>query len=74
MRRAQESTGDNYGTHLPIHVGAEVLLAHVEGDPDRPVIVATVSNEERLNPVTETNAAMSVIRTRAGIRIELTDG
>ncbi|MCA9604238.1 MAG: type VI secretion system tip protein VgrG, partial [Myxococcales bacterium] len=36
LRMAQVHSGPGYGTHFPLHVGTEVLIAYVDGDPDRP--------------------------------------
>ncbi len=74
MRRAQLSAGADYGTHVPLHVGAEVLIAHVEGDPDRPVILAALHNGAQASPVTSANASASIIKTRGAIRIVMSDG
>ena len=73
VRRAQLSAGDDYGTHLPLHRGTEVLVAHVEGDPDRPIIVGSVPNHETASPVTSANASQSKIATRHGITVTLDD-
>ncbi len=74
VRRAQLSAGDDYGTHLPLHRGTEVLVAHVEGDPDRPVIVGAMHDEARPSPVTAANANASVMKTKGSIQIVMTDG
>lgn len=73
IRVAQPSSGAGYGVHLPMHIGAEVAIAHLDGDPDRPVIVGSVHNAATYNPVSADNATMSQIRTQAGVRILLDD-
>ncbi|WP_224240787.1 type VI secretion system Vgr family protein [Hyalangium gracile] len=73
VRMLQASSGANYGMHLPLHVGTEVAIGHVNGDPDRPVIIGSVPNPETMTPVVEDNATQSVIRTRAGIHVEFED-
>jgi type VI secretion system secreted protein VgrG len=73
IRMAQSYAGTNYGSHLPQHKGTEVLIAHVDGDPDRPVIVGAVPNPVTGSPVTSANATQSVTQTASGIRIELED-
>jgi type VI secretion system secreted protein VgrG len=73
VRMLQEHSGPGYGTHFPLHVGTEVAIAHVNGDPDRPVIIGSVPNPETLTPVVSDNATQSVIRTRAGIHVEFED-
>lgn len=73
IRMVQNASGAGYGTHFPLHVGTEVALSHINGDPDRPIIVGSVPNPETLTPVVSDNATQSVIRTRAGIHIEFED-
>jgi type VI secretion system secreted protein VgrG len=73
IRMAQPHAGDGYGMHFPLHIGTEVLLAHVGGDPDRPVIVGSVPNPDTRSPVTRENATHNVLRTRTGILVELDD-
>ncbi len=74
VRRAQASAGPNYGSHFTLHVGTEVVIAHIEGDPDRPVIVGAVHDAEQPAPVTRANANQSIIQTRHGVRFVMTDG
>jgi type VI secretion system secreted protein VgrG len=73
IRMAQHYSGPGYGSHFPLHKGTEVLVAHVDGDPDRPIIVASVPNPHTQTPSTSANATQSVIHTASGIRIELED-
>jgi len=73
IRMVQTTSGAGYGMHFPLHVGTEVAISHVNGDPDRPVIIGSVPNAETLTPVVADNATQSVIRTRAGIHIEFED-
>lgn len=73
IRMAQSYAGAGYGSHYPLHKGAEVLVGHVEGDPDRPIIVGSVPNAHTLSPATRTNASQSVVQTASGIRVEYED-
>lgn len=73
MRLAQTFAGPGYGMHFPLHVGTEVLVAHVDGDPDRPLIVGAVPNPATITPAIDANATQSVIRTKAGIVQEYED-
>lgn len=73
VRRAQPYSGEGYGMHMPLHIGTEVAVAHVNGDPDRPVILGAVPNAATQSPVTSTNATAGMIRTGSGIVIELED-
>lgn len=73
IRMAQPASGTGHGAHQPLRKGAEVLLAHIDGDPDRPVIVGAVPNAHTNSPVTGANASQSIINTHSGIRIEMDD-
>jgi type VI secretion system secreted protein VgrG len=73
VRMAQPYAGAGYGQHFPLHKGTEVLLAHVDGDPDRPIIVGAVPNAHTNSPSRDANATQSVIQTASNIRIEMED-
>jgi type VI secretion system secreted protein VgrG len=73
IRMAQPYAGAGYGSHMPLHKGTEVLVAHLDGDPDRPIIVGAVPNPHTASPSTGANATQSVIQTASGIRIEMED-
>jgi type VI secretion system secreted protein VgrG len=73
VRMAQSSAGSGYGVHFPLHVGTEVLLSHIDGDPDRPIIVGAVPNPEAASPVNASNATQSQMRTRTGIVVTFDD-
>jgi type VI secretion system secreted protein VgrG len=73
IRMAQPMSGPNYGVQFPLHEGAEVLLAHVEGDPDRPIIVGSPPNTLNVAPVTSANPTKSIMRTLSGITVEFQD-
>lgn len=73
IRMAQPYAGAGYGTHHPLHKGTEVLLVHIDGDPDRPIIAGAVPNPQTLSPSTSANATQSVTQTASGIRIEMED-
>ncbi|MCC7536735.1 MAG: type VI secretion system tip protein VgrG [Deltaproteobacteria bacterium] len=71
---AQSFAGNAYGIHFPLHIGTTVLIAHLDGDPDRPVIVGAVPDASTTSPVTSDNPATeSVIRTRGAIHVEMED-
>lgn len=73
VRMLQPHAGPGYGMHFPLKPGIEVLLAFVNGDPDRPLIVGAVPNAETPSPVTGSNALMNKIKTASGIIMELVD-
>ena len=51
MRVAQARAGSNYGSLVIPHVGHEVIVSFMEGDPDRPLITGTVPNALTMPPV-----------------------
>jgi type VI secretion system secreted protein VgrG len=69
----QHHSGPNYGTHMPLKAGTEVLVVFVDGDPDRPLIVGSVHNPVTPTPVTSRNPSMHRIVTASGIMIEMKD-
>lgn len=73
IRMVQPSAGPSYGMHFPLHVGTEVLIIHLDGDPDRPVILGAVPNAEAVSPVVQESATKSRIRTKSGIVVEMDD-
>ncbi len=73
VRMIQPHAGPDYGIHFPLKPGIEVLLAFVNGDPDRPLIVGAVPNPETPSPVRRQNALMNRIKTVSGILFELKD-
>ncbi|AKT40248.1 type VI secretion system Vgr family protein [Chondromyces crocatus] len=73
VRMAQPHAGPGYGMHFPLRPGVEVLLTFVDGDPDRPIIAATVPNPQTASPVTSNNAPRNIIRTGSGNEINIDD-
>ncbi|MCC6877345.1 MAG: type VI secretion system tip protein VgrG [Sandaracinaceae bacterium] len=73
IRMAQPYAGPAYGMHFPLHIGADVLIAHVEGDPDRPVIVGALPTPDLLSPVIKDNATQSMVRTKGNVEMVVED-
>ncbi|MCC7536844.1 MAG: type VI secretion system tip protein VgrG [Deltaproteobacteria bacterium] len=73
IHRVQPSAGAHWGTHFPLHIGTEVVLSHIDGDPDRPVIVGAVPNAAHQSPVTSSSATKDRVSTRSGVLIEIDD-
>jgi type VI secretion system secreted protein VgrG len=73
VRMAQTFAGPGYGSHSPLHIGAEVVVAHIDGDPDRPIIVGAMPNADAISPVVQDNATQSITRTLGDIVVELDD-
>ena len=78
LRMAQPSAGAGYGQHFPLRPGAEVLIAFLDGDPDRPVIVGALPNPLQRSPVTTPRdlepPEVNRIRTQSGVVFEIGDG
>ena len=73
LRMMQPYAGSDHGMHFPLHKGTEVLLAFIDGDPDRPVIAGAVPNPATPSPVTGDNQTMAVLQTGGKNRIAMED-
>jgi type VI secretion system secreted protein VgrG len=73
IRMAQPYAGSNYGIHFPLHKGTEVLLTFVGGNPDRPIIMAAVTNPLSPSPVTSKNQTANIVCSSSGNRLEMED-
>jgi type VI secretion system secreted protein VgrG len=73
VRMMQAHAGPGYGIHFPLKPGIEVLVAFMEGDPDRPVIAGCVPNVLTSSPVTSSNPRMHRIETLTGVYIRMKD-
>ncbi len=74
LRLMQSSAGPGYGTHFPLRPGVEVLVAFIDGNPDRAIIVGAAPNAVTPSPVGASNSRKSRIRTGSGGLIEIDDG
>jgi len=70
-RMAESLSGQRYGVHLPLRPGSEVLLAHIGGDPDRPIIVGTVPHGKMQTPVAVEDAEKARLRSAGGVQMEI---
>lgn len=73
VRMAQPYAGANAGMHFPLLKGAEVLVTHIDGDPDRPIIAGAVPNPETESPSTGANYTRNSIRTASGNVMQIDD-
>ena len=73
MRMAQAHAGPGIGTHFPLRPGVEVLMAFIDGDVDRPIIIGAVPNALTPTPVADRDAMRHRIRTTSGVLIEIED-
>ena len=55
IRMAQPYAGDGYGFHMPLHQNTEVIVTHLNGNPDKPIIAAAVPNPTKKSPVNSDN-------------------
>ncbi|MBN1758539.1 MAG: type VI secretion system tip protein VgrG [Chitinispirillaceae bacterium] len=73
IRLAQPYSGSDYGMHFPSHEGTEMIVGHIDGDPDKPLGLGTIPNANTISPVKDTNKTNSVIRTAGKNEIILDD-
>jgi type VI secretion system VgrG family protein len=73
LRMAQPYAGSDHGMHFPLHKGTEVLLTFIDGNPDRPIIAATVPNLETPSMITNANATNAGFRTGGGTSLTIQD-
>jgi type VI secretion system secreted protein VgrG len=73
VRLIEPYVGSNFGFHSPLLKGVEVLVAFENGDPDRPIIVGCVYNNEFPSPTNNNNNAQSHWRSAANNEIRYTD-
>jgi len=74
MRKAEPYGGANSGMHFPLLKGTEVVLACVNGDPDRPLIVGAMQNTQHPSVVTSRTSTKNRMRTTSGTLFEIDDG
>jgi type VI secretion system secreted protein VgrG len=73
VRMIQNHAGEGYGTHFPLKPGIEVVIAFIDGDPDRPLIVGAVPNPIKPSPVTVANPGIHRIKTSTGIVVDMAE-
>jgi hypothetical protein len=73
IRMAQPYASQSGGMHFPLPPGTEVLIVHIGGDPDRPIIQGAVPNPKTKSPVARGNNMMAGIQTSGGNQIAMDD-
>ncbi|MFN3241490.1 MAG: type VI secretion system Vgr family protein [Planctomycetota bacterium] len=73
VRMAQPYAGVNAGMHFPLLKGTEVLVTHIDGDPDRPIISGAVPNPETESPATNATLTRNAMTTASGNTMQIDD-
>lgn len=73
VRLMQPYGGEQHGMHFPLQGGTEVVLACLNGDLDRPVILGALSNPQTPNVVNAENVSQNIIRTVSGNELCMDD-
>jgi|GEM_PF-3223305 type VI secretion system VgrG family protein len=73
IRMAQPQVGKDSGMSFPLLPGAEVTVAFLDGNPDRPVITGALPNGETGALTGSGNANFSGIRTPGGNQLTIND-
>ena len=69
-----KSGGETYGLHLPSKQGAEMVLAYVDGNPDKPIGLGFVPNGDTQSTVNcNVGKDLNVIRTWGGNELVMDD-
>jgi Rhs element Vgr protein len=76
VRMAQPSVGEDAGLHFPLRKDTEVLLGHIDGDPDRPIILGAVHDGKKVNlldKVRDPLGTINTIRSQGGNLLQMGD-
>ncbi len=73
IRRMQPHVGLGHGTTFPLTPGVEVLIAFIDGNPDRPVIAGAVANPVSGFAENQASAQSTAIRTAGGCGLVFSD-
>lgn len=73
IRMLQPYAGSDSGMTFPLRKGTEVLLVHLDGDPDRPLISGAVHNGENPGLVDSGNYTQNRIVTSSGNELTFED-
>ncbi len=74
VRVSQSQAGSGWGGLSLPHVGQEVLVAFLGGDPDRPVVVGRVYNGANVPALVPEKQTRTIIKNHAGVLIEMEGG
>ncbi|MCK9908471.1 type VI secretion system tip protein VgrG [Microbacteriaceae bacterium K1510] len=75
VRKVEPYVGPSQtGLHFPLVAGTEVLVAYLNGDIDRPVVLGAVSNPDMRHVVTSSAHLFNRIKSQSGALLEMYDG
>ena len=77
VRMAQPSVGEDAGMHFPLRKHTEVLLGHIDGDPDKPVILGAVHCGEKINLLDRAKDPLGTnnkLKSQSGNVLHMNDG
>jgi len=67
------SDGTRYGMHFPSKRGAEMVMAYIDGNPDKPVGLGFVPNAAALSVSRNVNCVENILRTWGGNELLMDD-
>jgi type VI secretion system secreted protein VgrG len=73
IRASTLYSGEDYGLHFPLHAEAQVLVAYLNGHPDKPVVLGSLFNDAHRNVVNAENARQNRLVTQSGHTLLLDD-
>lgn len=73
IRKAEPYGGRETGLHFPLPPGTRVVIACLDGHPDRPIIIGAVNSSDNPNVVIDESSNRNLIRTRSGITVHIYD-
>jgi type VI secretion system secreted protein VgrG len=73
IRMVSPYTGNGNGVFMMPEIGAEVLVAFVDGDATQPNIIGVVNNESAKTKFSKVGNDIKAIQTRSGIKIIMDD-
>jgi len=73
VRMMQPYAGSDHGMHFPLHKDTEVLLAFIDGDPDRPIIAGAAPNPGSPSLVNADNQTKARLVSASGNEFHMED-
>ncbi len=65
IRVSQPLAGSGYGTVLVSRIGQEVAVLFIDGNPDSPVIIGSLYNDQNKPPYSDSEAMISTLKTQS---------